>query len=215
VLFRSEHLHPLTQQVVTEYIAAGKFVVSLGGEHTISLGPILAHSDRYPDMGVLQFDAHSDLRDEYEGTRYGHGCVMRRVHDEGIPIVQCGIRALSQEEAHLIRDSKLITTFYAHSAHPLQKHMQSVIDALQPNVYITLDVDALDPSIMPGTGTPEPNGLGFREVLDVIREVSHQRTIVGFDINEVRPLQDTTQTEFTAARIAYRIMGYVAESRGW
>jgi agmatinase len=210
-----EELHGLTQPETERYLARDKFVLSLGGEHTISLGPILAHHARWPELGILHFDAHGDLRDEYEGTKYGHGCVMRRVHEQGIPLVQCGLRAVSREEAELIRDSDIITAFYAHNSRPLQNHLEAIIAALPKHVYVTVDVDGLDPSVMPGTGTPEPNGLGYREVLDVIRAVSRERTIVGADVNEVRPLPDHAQTEFAAARMAYRIMGYVAESRGW
>jgi len=210
-----EELHLLTQPETERYLARGQFVMALGGEHTISLGPILAHHARWPGLGVLHFDAHGDLRDEYDGTKYGHGCVMRRVHEQGIPLVQCGIRAVSREEAELMRDSDIITAFYAHDARPLQQHTESIIAALPPHVYVTVDVDGLDPSVMPGTGTPEPNGLGYREVLDVIRDVAKARTIVGADVNEVRPLPGHAQTEFAAARLTYRIMGYVAGARGW
>lgn len=210
-----EALHGLTQPETARYLAQDKFVLSLGGEHTISLGPVLAHHAKWPDLGLLHFDAHGDLRDSYEGTKYGHGCIMRRVHEQGIPLVQCGIRAVSREEAALIRESDIITTFYAHNARPLQNHIEAIIAALPAHVYVTVDVDGLDPSVMPGTGTPEPNGLGYREVLDVIRDVAKARTIVGADVNEVRPLPGHAQTEFAAARMAYRIMGYVADSRGW
>jgi agmatinase len=210
-----EALHGLTQPEVARYLERDKFVLSLGGEHTISLGPILAHHAVWPDLGTLHFDAHGDLRDEYEGTKYGHGCVMRRVHEQGIPLVQCGIRAVSREEAELIRDSDRITTFYAHQARPLQQHIDAIVAALPQHVYVTVDVDGLDPSVMPGTGTPEPNGLGYREVLDVIRAVAEARTLVGADVNEVRPLAGHAQTEFAAARLAYRIMGYAAHTRGW
>lgn len=210
-----EELHHVTLPEVTRYLDRDKFVLSLGGEHTISLGPILAHHERWPGLGVLHFDAHGDLRDAYEGTHYGHGCVMRRVHDAGVPLVQVGIRSLCKEEADLIAASDGITTFYAHATRPLAAHTEAIVAALPEHVYVSIDMDAFDPSVAPGVGTPEPGGLYYPEVTALLRTVARERRIVGADVNEVRPLPNEARTQFTAARLAYRLLGYVAESRGW
>lgn len=210
-----EELHHSTLPEVGRYLDREKFVLALGGEHTIALGPVLAHHERFPGLAVLHFDAHGDLRDEYHGTHYGHGCVMRRVHEAGVPLVQVGIRSVSEEEAALIAASDRITTFYAHEHRDLAEATAAIIDALPEDVYVSIDVDAFDPSVMPGVGTPEPGGLFYPEVLALLRAVSRKRRIVGADVNEIRPLPGESRTEFTAARLAYRIIGYVAESRGW
>lgn len=211
-----EKLHLLTQPECERLINDGKFVLSLGGEHTISLGPILAHRAKWPDMAVLHFDAHTDMRDEYEGTHYGHGCFMRRVAERGVPLVQVGIRSLSKEEYDWITPNPSIKTFYAWKTLPdLSKHFEEIVAALPQHVYITVDMDAFDPSVAPGVGTPEPGGLMYHDVVGLIRAVAKDRTIVGADINEVRPIEDQVQTEFTAARLAYKIIGFVSRQNKW
>lgn len=209
-----EELHTHVQPEVARYLERGKFVVSLGGEHTMALGPVLAHRDRYPGVAVLHVDAHGDLREEYEGTRYGHGCVMRRVLEAGVPLVQVGIRSLSQEEAALGKAGK-VRTFYMHQTRPFVDHIDKIVAALPKDVYVSIDVDGLDPAQMPGVGTPEPGGLLYHELLALLKRTSRERRIVGADINEVRPLAGEVRTEFSAARLAYRLMGYVAQANGW
>ncbi|MCI0339598.1 MAG: agmatinase [Planctomycetales bacterium] len=209
-----EELHTVTAPEVARYLARGKFVLSLGGEHSITLGPVLAMKDAFPGVGILHFDAHGDLRNEYEGTRYGHGCVMRRCLEAGVSITQVGIRSLSAEEAELGRSGK-VRTFFMHKTRPFLEHLDDVVKALPKTVYVSIDMDALDPAYAPGVGTPEPGGLEYHEVLALLRGVAKERRIVGADITETRPLPNEVLTEFTAARIAYKIVGYVAESAGW
>ena len=199
------------EEQVEDLIVMGKFVVTLGGEHTISTAPISAHYRAYPMMSVLHFDAHSDLRHEYHGSPWSHASFMARVC-EFFPtdrITQVGIRALCVEEAQFIRDNT-INTFYA-SAIRTGLHgsnwQQKVVETLAQDVYITFDEDHLDPSIMPSTGTPEPDGFLYSETLDVIRAVvASGRRIVGFDVVELAPVKGVTHPDMTAARLVYKIL---------
>lgn len=188
-----------------------KFVVTLGGEHTISAAPIAAHLRHYPGMSVLQFDAHSDLRDTYQGSPYSHASVMARVAEFVEPrrITQVGIRAQCVEEAHFIR-SNGVHTFYA-SAIRRGLHgtdwQQAVVDTLARDVYVTFDVDCFDPAIMPSTGTPEPDGLLYSETLDVLRRlVASGRRIVGFDVVELAPVRGVEHPNLTTARLVYKML---------
>ncbi|MDD3180207.1 MAG: agmatinase [Opitutaceae bacterium] len=191
----------------------GKFVAVLGGEHTISQATIRAHLDRYPDLSILHFDAHADLRQAYEGNRYSHACVMARVCEymEPARIVQVGIRALSPEEAQFIRTSG-ITTLYAHQIRSNEEWMAAILPKLSPNVYVTFDVDAFDPPLMPSTGTPEPNGLQWPETMRLLRQVGEQRRIVGFDVVEFAPHRGMSHPDYTAAKLTYKLMNYACRS---
>jgi agmatinase len=184
----------------------GKFPVVLGGEHSISLGVLLAVKEFYKEVTVLQFDAHTDLRDEYGGSKYSHACVMRRIR-EHVPAVQVGIRSYSDDEVKTVeRERKNI--FLASEMHE-RDCVKDIISRLGKNVYVTFDVDAFDPSIMPSTGTPEPGGLGWYEVLRILREVSKTKNIVGFDAVELAPNTSVTAPDYMVARLVYRVMGYV------
>ncbi|QTA91819.1 Agmatinase (Agmatine ureohydrolase) [Desulfonema magnum] len=186
-----------------------KFLLSLGGDHAISIGPMMAASAIYPDVGVLQIDAHLDLRDEWNGSRYNHACVMRRVaEDIKLPMVQVGIRSFSPEEAEFVK-KKGFKPFYAHETDPLDNTwMEQVADALPEKVYMTIDLDGLDPSVIPGTGTPEPGGLSYRQVVRLIKAVGRKKKIVAADINELAKIKGTQVSEFTAAKIATKIFVY-------
>jgi N1-aminopropylagmatine ureohydrolase len=197
-------------RAVKKLVDDGKFVVVLGGEHTISQAPIKAHLEKFPDLSVIQFDAHADLRDTYEGTRYSHACIMARVCDFMNParIVQVGIRALSPEEADFIRRSG-ITTLYAHQIRAMQGEWNpSVLPKLSQHVYVTFDVDAFDPPIMPSTGTPEPNGLFWPETLKLLRLIGEQKRIVGFDVVEFAPNKNVRHPDYTTAKLTYKLMNY-------
>lgn len=193
----------------------GKFVVMLGGEHTISQSPIAAHAQKFPDLSVLQFDAHSDLRDSYLGDKYSHASVMARVAEFMDPkrIVQVGIRAQCIEEAQFIR-RKGINTFYAHQIrqshlNPLKKNWDDeVVNLLSDNVYITFDVDGFDPSIMPSTGTPEPNGLYWQEVMALLKKVGAKKKIVGFDVVELAPVNGVHHPDLLTAKLVSKILNY-------
>jgi agmatinase len=201
----------ILQQQVAELLDAGKFVVTLGGEHTITAAPVRAYAERVPNLSVLQFDAHSDLRHEYQGSIYSHASVMARVAETVPPsrITQVGIRAQCKEEAEYIRAHK-VNTFYA-SAIRRGVHgdvwWDKVAATLTNDVYITIDVDALDPSIMPATGTPEPEGLTYTEILDVVRAVRRSgRRIVGFDVVELAPMKGLHHPDLTTARLLYKVL---------
>lgn len=201
----------IIEDQVEDLLVMGKFVVTLGGEHTISTAPISAHHRAYPEMSILHFDAHSDLRQEYQGSPYSHASFMARVA-EFFPtdrITQVGIRAQCIEEAHFIRE-RGINTFYA-SAIRRGLHganwQRTVVDTLSRDVYITFDVDHFDPSLMPSTGTPEPDGFMYSETLDVIRAVmASGRRIIGFDVVELAPVKGVPHPDLTTARLVYKML---------
>jgi agmatinase len=207
------------QLAVSQQIEAGKFVVTLGGEHTISTAPILAHYEHYPNMSILHFDAHSDLRMEYSGTPYSHACFMARVADEGFPmkrVVQVGIRA--QEKAEFEYTKQLgIKTFYAtkirKGSHG-KDWQKAVVNALpSQDVYITFDVDYFDPSIMPTTGTPEPDGFLWNETMDIFRELNQAgKKIIGFDVVELSPDAKVQHATYLAAKLVYRMLNFAFAS---
>jgi len=200
----------LIDETVRDILEDGKFCVGIGGEHTISEGIIRAHYRRYPDLSILQFDAHSDLREQYEGDPYSHACVMARV-GEYIPpgqIVQVGIRAQCKEEFHYIHTNN-IRTYYAREIRQGQnvpRWQDNLLRDLGQRVYITLDVDFFDPSIMPSTGTPEPGGFFWDETLDLIGKIGKERTIVGFDVVELAPRMDFSAPDYLVAKLVYKIL---------
>lgn len=195
--------------VCCKVLGDGKFPVVLGGEHSISLGLLLALKDHYKDVCVLQFDAHADLRDEYYGSKYSHACVMRRIREHA-PAVQVGIRSYSDDEVDIVaRERENI--FFAADMRRGDRTFD-IVNRLGKNVFISFDVDAFDPSVIPTTGTPEPGGMGWYDVLDILRAVSETRNIVAFDAVELAPVQNTTSPDYTVARLVYRVMGYVRAS---
>jgi len=198
-------------QVARSVLSDGKLLVSLGGEHSLSSALVRAHQERYPNLSVLQFDAHGDLRDEYEGTPYSHACVARRIV-EMCPLVQVGIRSMSAEEWAFLQTKPPVTTFFDQPQPLSDAQLDAMVAALSPEVYITLDLDALDPAIIAGVGTPEPGGLGWYETLRIVRHVAQRRRIVGFDLMEYCPAEGGTAGAFTAAKLAYKIMGYALEA---
>ncbi|MDD3992100.1 MAG: agmatinase [Desulfobacterales bacterium] len=186
---------------------AGRFPLILGGDHAVTIGPALAVAERFDDACVLQIDAHLDLRDEWNGSRYNHACVMRRVADEArLPFVQVGIRSFSAEEHQYVTEHAL-RPFYAHRIDQADNGwIADVVSRLGPRVYITIDLDGLDPSVIPGTGTPEPGGLRYRQLLALLAAVGARRRVIGADINELVKIPGTQVSEFTAARIAAKIL---------
>lgn len=195
---------------VKELIDDGKFVVTLGGEHSISTAPIEAHFRSYDDLSVLHFDAHSDLRDEYEGSKYSHASFAARVSEFTNKITQVGIRAQCKEEYDFIR-SKDIRTFYAseiRNGNYGTDWQEKVIETLGSNVYITFDVDYLDPSLMPSTGTPEPNGFFWDETMKLFRLLSEKRNVTGFDVVELSPRKDFPFPDFLTAKLIYKMLNY-------
>jgi len=185
-----------------------KYVVSLGAEHTVTLGFVRAHARHYPGLSVLQIDAHSDLRSAYHDNPFSHASVMARVHDLGLPIVQVGIRAQCREEAELIRSAGNIHTFYAHAIRQQPGWMEAALDKLGEQVYITIDADGFDPSVVPAVGTAEPNGLFWVETLQFLKMVFSRKQVVGFDVVEIAPRDGDILSEYTMAKLVYRLIGY-------
>ena len=195
---------------ISKIINDKKFSVMLGGEHTVTLGSVLAHHNAYNNLSILQIDAHSDLRDSYEGSIYSHASVMKRIYVFNKNVVQVGVRAQCKEESELIKKAK-IKTFYMRDirgAESQKKWQNEVLRSLSKNVYITFDVDGLDPSIIPATGTPEPGGLFWDETLDLIKLVGKKKNIVGFDIVELAPSKFHTASNFIAAKLVYKMLNY-------
>ncbi|HLC25752.1 MAG TPA: agmatinase [bacterium] len=210
VLPSPEAMAARVEEVVGELLDREKFVVVLGGEHSISIGAVSAFSKRFPELSVLQIDAHADLRDSYCGTRYNHASTMRRILDR-VPAVQVGIRSLSREEADLIRQRNL-PVYFSKDLADTNEWEEEAISRLGQNVYITIDVDAFDPAIMPATGTPEPGGLWWPQVIHFLRSVTLRRKVVGFDVTELAPLAGQTAPDFLVAKLIYRLIGFVLSS---
>lgn len=188
-------------------IAADKFLLSLGGDHAVSIGTIAAAAEKYPGLGVVHVDAHLDLRNEWNGSRFNHGCVMRRVVDDlGLFVLPVGIRTLCSEERDVL-ESRNITPVYAHRIAPGDcRWAEQAVSQLPPAVYLTVDLDGLDPSAVPGTGTPEPGGLSYRQVVSLIRELCRQKKLVAADVVELVKLEGSQVSEYTAARIVQKII---------
>ncbi|MDC1068887.1 agmatinase [Candidatus Kapabacteria bacterium] len=203
----------LIRAEVSKHLENDKFVVTLGGEHTISSAPIKSHLELYPNLSVLQFDAHSDLRDTYEGSKWSHASVMSRVSEFLNPskITQVGIRAQCKEEREFIKSNK-INTFYANEIKRgihSENWQKSVVDTLDEEIYVTFDVDYFDPSIMPATGTPEPDGFLYHQTLEVFREIKRQgKRIVGFDVVELAPLENLSHPNILTASLIYKLLNF-------
>jgi agmatinase len=201
-----EELTEELQRVCVKVLKDKKFPVVLGGEHSISLGMLLALKDQYKDVSVLQFDAHADLRDTYQGSKHSHACVMRRIREHA-PAVQVGIRSFSDDEADIVKKER--KSIFMAAEMQRRDYTKEIVSRLGKNVFITFDVDAFDPSIMPSTGTPEPGGMGWYDALRILRAVSQERNVVGFDAVELAPNPQTTAPDYTVSRLVYRVMGYV------
>jgi agmatinase len=189
---------------VGRHLAKGKFPIVIGGEHSVSIGAIKAVAKKYKNLTVLQLDAHADLRDQYHGSKYNHACVMARAK-ELCPIVQVGIRSMDISEKRL---SDKTRTFFAANIFGRTDWIDSAVSLLTDNVYITIDLDVFDPSIMPSTGTPEPGGLGWYEVLELLKRVFHNNNVVGFDVVELCPSNTNKAPDFLAAKLIYKLISY-------
>ena len=188
---------------VSHFLDMGKRVAMVGGEHSVSVGAIRAMSERFPDLTVLQIDAHADLRDEYHGSPYNHACVMRRAQ-ECARVVQVGIRSVCEEEQCNIVPENI---FYAHNIVGRTGWEDEVVERLTGNVYISFDLDGLDPSILPATGTPLPGGLQWYPTLNLLEKVFRARRVVGFDVVELCPQEGNVVSDVLAASLVYKMMG--------
>ncbi len=206
-----QRMHERIFRAARRVVRDGKFPIGLGGDHSITSGLVRAVKASIKNLCVLQLDAHADLRDSFQGSKYSHASVMRRIHDLGIDAVGVGIRSYSREEHRFIRAAGK-RLFSARTCRDSSTWIEDVVSALSANVYVTVDIDAFDPAFAPGTGTPEPGGLDWYQVSDLLDAVARARTIVGADVVEVMPLPPSTATEFLAAKVAYRLIGLVCES---
>lgn len=194
---------------ISRIVALNKIPVMLGGEHSISLGAVQAVAEKYPQLTVLQLDAHADLRASYQGTPYNHACVGRQVA-EFCNLVQVGIRSMSKEEGDYLPQSK-VKSYFADYVFENKNWAETIVKNLRGDVYITIDLDVFDPSVMSATGTPEPGGLYWRDVLRILRLASRQCAIRGFDVVELAPLPGVVAPDFMAAKLIYRLMGYMTK----
>ena len=192
---------------VLRHLKNKKFVVTLGGEHSISTATIEAHAETFDNLSILQLDAHADLRDEYLGSKYNHACVMARVK-EIAPVVQVGIRSMDFSEQKNMDKSRV---FFAQDIHDNNNWFGKCLKKLTKNVYLTIDLDVFDPAIMPSTGTPEPGGLGWYRMLDFLKQLIKQKNVVGFDVVELCPNPQNKAPDFLAAKLIYKLLSYKFE----
>jgi agmatinase len=199
-----EALVAAVRERVAGYLTRGKFVLTLGGEHSVSIGAIQAHAARFPQMSVLQLDAHADLREEYEGSPFNHACVMARAQ-EACPVVQVGLRSMDAGERGRMQPQNV---FWAHEIVRRPAWIEAVIARLGADCYVTIDLDVFDPAFMPSTGTPEPGGLSWYDVTGLLRELCRRRRVVGADLVELCPTEHNKAPDFLAAKLLYKLLSY-------
>jgi len=199
-----ENLVNAVYKRTSEILSHQKFPVLIGGNHTITIGAVKAFSEHFRDLTILQLDAHGDLRQEYEDSVFNHACSMARAR-ELAPIVQVGIRSMSVDELQYVEKDRL---FYAHELYYDKRLYKKAIEKLTDNVYITIDLDVFDPSIMPSTGTPEPGGPDYFELVHFLRDVIAKKNVVGFDVVELCPSATNKSPDFIAAKIIYQLLSY-------
>ncbi len=198
--------------IVKEVLNDNKIPVVLGGEHSISSAVYKPFHQKYENISVLHFDAHSDLRDEYSGTKFSHACVMKRIFEMNSDITQIGIRAQCREEAELIKKHNIKTYYMQKIRNNIYgtNWVDEVVDNLKENVFLSFDVDAFDPSVISATGTPEPGGLFWDETLSILEKVIKYKNIVGFDVVELAPVQENTISDFNTAKLIYKIISMIS-----
>jgi len=196
----------------TRHMAAGKFLVTLGGEHSLTIAPVRAARQVFGDIGVVQFDAHADLRESFEGTVYSHASVMRRVSDEGVPSLPIGIRSLSKSEAEFAMEAG-IPIAWATELEGLAERFDQLLATLPEQVYLTFDIDYFDPSLVPATGTPEPGGGAWYPTLRLLDRLFERKRVVAMDLVELAPIGGQPASDFVAAKLIYKCLGYWARGR--
>jgi len=201
----SEEMIRKVYEKVIKFLREGKFVVTIGGEHSVSIAPIKAHAEIFEDMSVLHLDAHSDRRNSYLGSKYNHACVIARAKEFVKNVVSVGIRSMDASELKSAREDKI---FYAHEIRSSNDWIENVIKNLTKNVYITIDVDVFDIGIMPSVGTPEPGGLNWYQILELLKNVAKKRNIVGFDVVELCPNEKNKAPDVLAAKLIQVLLCY-------
>jgi agmatinase len=205
----AEAMLEITTKTVIQLLADDKFVIALGGEHSITAGVVKAYRQASDELfTVIQIDAHGDMRHSYEGSIYNHACVMRRILDLGLPTLPVGIRSICREEALLI-DEKQIPVIWDREIYRQENWIKTALEQIKTEkVFITIDLDGIEPSLMPGVGTPEPGGLNWYELLEFLKTVFTNFDVIGCDVMELAPLNDSVVSEFTAAKLIYKLIGY-------
>jgi len=211
-LIAPEMMQASIQECLTKIIKKGKIPIVIGGDHSISLAPIKTFYEAKENFTVVHFDAHTDLREQYQGSKYSHACVMRRVSELNIPITQIGIRSLSREDAEFLKSTPSIKTFFARNLFNNTDYSEIIDSIKTKKIYISFDVDAFDPSIIPATGTPEPGGLVWYQVISIIKELAQKFDIIGFDVVELAP-NTPSPSEFIVSKLIYKIIGYITNKR--
>ena len=196
------------RDAVARYVEPGRIVGVLGGDHSVSIGAVRSHLDTWPDLSVLYLDAHADLRDEYMGTSWGHASGARRIHDL-CSVALVGVRSVCQEERDYIA-SRSVPIFPWPPAQYDRAYQQSIVERLSPSVYVSVDLDVFDPSIMAAVGTPEPGGMSWHQVVSLLRAVAEARRIVGFDVCELSPGDGPAASSYTAAKLVYKLAAYAS-----
>ncbi|MDJ0682008.1 MAG: agmatinase [Xenococcaceae cyanobacterium MO_167.B52] len=207
----AEEMLEVTTKTISDLVRDGKFVIALGGEHAITEGVVKAyHQILSEPFTVVQIDAHGDMRHSFEGSIYNHACVMRRVLDMGLPTLPVGIRSICKEEADLIK-AQQISVIWARDIYYDADWINKAINKITTEkVFITIDLDGLDPSLLPGVGTPEPGGLNWYELTKFLKEVFMNHQVIGCDVMELAPTSDSVVSEFTAAKLVYKLIGYLS-----
>jgi agmatinase len=194
------------EEELSGFLSDDKFLIVIGGEHSLSYAVNRALMARYPGLSVLHFDAHSDMRDSYEGSRFSHACVMRRIREDNQNTVSIGIRSQCVEERNYILENR-VPIYYAHEFRNHQL-VPDILDQLSKDVFITFDTDFFDPAIMPGVGTPEPGGFFWYETLAMLKSVFDNKNVVGMDIVEFSPIENLIHPQFLLAKFIYKMIGY-------
>ncbi|MGK5091762.1 agmatinase [Deltaproteobacteria bacterium TL4] len=203
---------------VSDLLESEEFILTLGGEHSITAAVIDAYLQRYPKLHVVQIDAHCDLRDTWDGTPHSHACVMRRIVEKGLPLTQIGIRNISEEEHHFLKEHPELA-ISVWKAQELKKEeiweqlRDTLKETIQDPIYLTIDLDGLDPSVIPAVGTPEPGGLSWYETLKILKTLCFNNQIVGADVVELSPLLGAPYATFAAAKLCYKLVSYVFYSQ--
>jgi agmatinase len=212
----AEEMLAITTETVRSAIADNKFVIAIGGEHAITTGVVKAYLQELNEpFTVVQIDAHGDMRNEYEGSLHNHACVMHRVLEMGLPTLPVGIRSICKEEALLIEE-KQIPVVWARDIASDPNWIEKAIGRISTaKVFITIDVDGIDPSLMPGVGTPEPGGINWYDITNFLKRVFETHEVIGCDVMELAPIDDSVVSEFTTAKLIYKLIGYQAMMKGW
>ncbi len=212
----AEEMLEITTATVSKLLTEGKYVIAIGGEHAITTGVVKAYLNYLSEpFTVVQIDAHGDMRYEYEGSLHNHACIMRRVIEMGLPTLPVGIRSICQEEAQLIQDKAIPVIWdrdISNDPHWIEKAISQITTK---KVFLTIDVDGLDPSLIPGVGTPEPGGLTWNTTLRFLRRLYQTHEVVGCDVMELAPINDSVVSEFTTAKLIYKLIGYQSVTQKW